>query len=154
MKRSASINNFTAPQPMVMLITLLCFIPGTQVFLVGNPRVSAKAKPSVRLEPLLPQGRTIEIDIRDNQYVPPGRTLKIPPGFKEQGVRFAVRPGDTIKICNSDKFYAKPFSVSKENKFEGLQGPGGLAPGKCITVVVNNSGRDPIRFYLPDEINV
>src|SRR6266404_5857086 len=76
-------------------------------------------------------GKTMEIDITNKQYGPPTRTPNIPPGFKEQGVRFAVRAGETIKICNKDQFFAKPYSLSAGNKFEGLSGPGGLRPGSC-----------------------
>src|SRR5260221_426826 len=66
------------------------------------------------------QGKTIEIDVVNNQYVPPTRTLRIPPEFKEQGVRFALRAGDTLNICNRSAVFAKPFSYSVGNNFAGL----------------------------------
>ena len=88
-------------------------VPRLMVMLVALPLFSVSA---------YSQGRTVEIDIKDREYFPPARTLKIPPEFKEDGVRLAVRVGDTIKICNKDRVFAKPFSVSKENKFEGVAG--------------------------------
>ena len=99
------------------------------------------------------QGKTITINIESKRYVPPGRTPKIPQEFKDHWARFAVRAGDFIKICNADKFFAKPFSVNKENKFEGIQGPGGLRPGSCITIQAKNPGNKPIWFRLFDEIH-
>jgi hypothetical protein len=100
-----------------------------------------------------PQGKTIEIKIEKKKYVPPGRTPKIPDEFRNSGVRFVVRPGDNIKICNNDRFFAKPMSLSDGNKFEGLAGPGGLRPGDCITYVAKNDTGKTIRFYLADEIH-
>ena len=99
------------------------------------------------------QGKTIEIKIIDKRYVPPARTPKIPQEFKDKGARFVVRAGDVIKICNADKFFAKPFSLSKENKFQGIEGPGGLRPGNCITVTAKNSSDKCIQFGLADDIH-
>jgi hypothetical protein len=99
------------------------------------------------------QGRTVEIDIADKEYFPPARTLKIPPQFKEDGARLAVRAGDTIKICNKDRFVAEPFSPSKENKFEGFPGPNGLRPGSCFSYLVQNPGGNAIPFRLFDAIH-
>jgi hypothetical protein len=100
------------------------------------------------------QGRTIEIKIIDKQYVPPARTPKIPQEFKDKEARFVVRAGDGIKICNADKFFAKPTSLSKENKFQGIEGSGGLPPGSCITVKAQNPGNKPISFWLHDNIHL
>ena len=100
------------------------------------------------------QGKTIEINIVDKQYQPPAMTLKIPQEFKDKGARFVVRAGDVIKICNADKFFAKPTSLSMENKFQGIEGPGGLRPGSCITVKAQNPGNKPISFWLHDNIHL
>lgn len=99
------------------------------------------------------QGKTIEINIADKQYQPPARTPKIPQEFKDKGARFVVRAGDIIKICNADKFFAKPFSLSKENKFQKIEGQGGLRPGSCITIDPKNPGTNPISFFLHDDIH-
>lgn len=99
------------------------------------------------------QGKTIEIKIVKKSYVPPAKTPKIPPEFKSKGARFVVRAGDVIKICNADKLFAKPTSLSKENKFQGVEGPGGLAPGSCITVNAQNPGNMPVSFWLHDDIH-
>ncbi len=99
------------------------------------------------------QGSTVKIIIVDKQYIPPGRTPKIPQEFKTQGARLVVRAGDVVKICNADKLFAKPMSLSKENKFQGLSGSGGLRPGDCITIKAQNAGNKPIPFWLHDEIH-
>lgn len=99
------------------------------------------------------QGKTIKINIVDKRYVPPTRTPKIPQEFKTQGARFVVRAGDVIKICNADKFIAKPMSLSKENSFQGLYEPGGLHPGNCISIKAQNPGNKPIAFWLHDEMH-
>lgn len=99
------------------------------------------------------QEKTIKIKIIDKQYVPPNRTLKIPQEFKDKGARFAVRAGDVIEICNADKLFAKPTSLSKENKFQGVEGPGGLSPGNCITVSAQNPANKPVSFWLHDDIH-
>lgn len=99
------------------------------------------------------QGETIEIKIIGKRYQPPAMTLKIPQEFKDKGARFVVRVGDNIKICNADKLFAKPTSLSKENKFQGIEGPGGLSPGSCITIKAQNPGNKPISFWLHDDIH-
>ena len=99
------------------------------------------------------QEKTIEIKIIDKRYVPPVMTPKIPQEFKDKGARFVVRAGDVIKICNEDKFFAKPTSLSKENKFQGIEGPGGLPPGSCITIKAQNPGNKTISFWLHDDIH-
>lgn len=99
------------------------------------------------------QGNTIEINIVNKQYEPPAKTLKIPQEFKDKEARFVVRVGDFIKICNTDKFFAKPTSLSKENKFQGIEGPGGLPPGNCITIKTQNPDNKPISFWLHDDIH-
>src|SRR2546430_1018786 len=86
---------------------------------------------------LVAQRKTIDIKIINKQYIPPAKTPKIPKEFKDHGARFVVRDGDVIRICNEDKFFAKPFSLSQENRFSAISGP--LRPGKCITVNVKNS---------------
>ena len=103
--------------------------------------------------PLLSAQKAIEIKIIDKRYVPPAITLKIPQEFKDKGARFVVRAGDVIKICNADKLFAKPTSLSKENKFQGIEGPGGLRPGSCITIKAQNPGNKPISFWLHDNIH-
>lgn len=100
------------------------------------------------------QGKTIEINIVDKQYQPPAMTVKIPQEFKDKGARLVVRAGDIIKICNADKFFAKPTSLSMQNKFQGIEGPGGLRPGSCITVKAQNPGNKPISFWLHDNIHL
>jgi hypothetical protein len=100
------------------------------------------------------QGKTIVIKIIDKQYIPPTTTAKIPQEFKDQGARLVVRAGDVIKICNADKFVAKPFSLSGENRFEGISGKLGLRPGDCIMIKARNSTDKPIQFRLADDIHV
>lgn len=102
--------------------------------------------------PLLSAQKTIELKLIDGKFVPPATTPKIPQEFKDRGARFTVRAGDQIKFCASDKFVYKPFSYSKENRFEGLSGREGLKPGNCITVKAKNSGDKCIQFRLSDEI--
>jgi hypothetical protein len=99
------------------------------------------------------QGKTIKINIINKRYVPPGRTPKIPQEFKDQGASFMLRAGDVVKICNADKFVAKPFSLSKENSFKGLYEPGGLHPGNCISLKAQNPGNKPVLFWLHDEMH-
>src|SRR5690242_8360240 len=87
--------------------------------------------------------KTIVINIQGKQYVPPARTPLIPLDLIDKGVRFAVRVGDTIKICNTMQFIAKPFSLSVGNAFNAGLGTGpNLIPGQCMTVVVHEPGGD------------
>jgi hypothetical protein len=153
MKKFPGIHALRASQLIVVVIAAQLFIASAHELRPNGQEAFAKVTTFSSLLTLQSQGRTIEIDIRDKEYVPPGRTPKIPSEFKKQGVRYAVRPGDTIKICNQDKFVAKPFSVSPGNKFDGFDGPAGLRPGSCVTHVVKNDGQTPIRFYLADDIH-
>ena len=105
----------------------------------------------------------VEIDIVNKQYQLPPTTPIIPPGFSDpsayyssnKGVkwaRMALRDGDTLKICNKDKFVMEPFSLNKG--FTNLKAPGGqLHPGGCMTYVVHDNGKDPVSFYLFDELH-
>ena len=102
---------------------------------------------------LLPAQKTTEIRIIDKRYVAPDKTPKIPEEFKENGARFVVRAGDVIKICNRDNYTAKPFSYSKENRFEGISGKQGLRPGNCITLTAKNPTNNPVIWKLFDEIH-
>lgn len=99
------------------------------------------------------QGKTVNIKIEGKQYIPPPKTPKIPQEFKEHGVRFVVKAGDLIRICNAGKVICKPFSYDKINHFEGLSEPGGLHPGNCMVVKAQNPGNKPIYFRLFDEIH-
>jgi hypothetical protein len=121
-------------------------------------------------------GDIVQIDIKDKQYQPPPITQKIPQSFKDGGTRLAVRPGDTIKICNKDVLVVKPFSDSPGNKFNEAKGnaqdPGidqygdptnprgvgvgsnpGLRTGACMSYTVHNGGNEPISLKLFDEIH-
>ena len=102
---------------------------------------------------LLPAQKTTEIRIIDKRYVAPDKTPKIPEEFKENDARFVVRAGDVIRICNSDNYVAKPFSYSKENRFEGISGNQGLRPGNCITLTAKNPTDNPVIWKLFDEIH-
>jgi hypothetical protein len=149
MKSFPSIRALRLPFLTVMLIALPLFISSAQEFFPNSQGASAKVKTFSPLLPLPPQGRTLEIDIKDKEYFPPARTLKIPPGFKENGARLAVRAGDTIKICNKDQLFFKPFSTSKGNKFQVPS----LRPDSCMSYVVQNPSGNAISFRLFDEIH-
>jgi len=153
MKRVPGTRTLRVLHLMVILIALHFLSSSTSEFILIGQSALANVKTVSPLLAPLPQRRTIEIDIADRLYVPPAKTPKIPPGLKEKGVRFAVRAGDTIKICNRDTVFAKPFSFSKGNRFEGLEGSGGLPPGRCTSYVVQNEGKDAIRFDLFNAIH-
>jgi hypothetical protein len=126
------------------------------VALPGSPAHSLILRPMFLMQSL-PAPRTVVINITGKQYVPPDRTPVIPDDLLDRGARYAVRVGDTIKICNNMKFVAKPFSLSQGNSFGGRSadnpytGPP-LNPGQCMDVVVHDSGTDGT-FRLFDELH-
>ena len=62
-----------------------------------------------------------------------------------------VKDGDTIRICNADIVFHKPFSYSKHNKF----GPGGkvLKREECMELAARNPTRQNIPFHIFDELH-
>lgn len=142
------------PQIRVLRIHLMVTLVALPLLTLSTPEFLSVQRASAQTEALRPVGapqrpqRTIEIDYHNRRYEPPARTLKIPPDFKKQDARFAVRAGDTIKICNKDPLYTNPFSVSKGNIFNMK-----LSPGSCQTYMVNNEGEQPIFLRLADEIH-
>lgn len=60
----------------------------------------------------------------------------------------AVDDGDIIKICNLDRIFHKPFSLSSHNRFNMT-----LKPQECGTIVARNPTKAPLRLALFDDLH-
>lgn len=79
----------------------------------------------------------------------PGKTVEI--NFKNKRVSSAttmVNDGDTLRLCNRDDFFHKPFSISKPNNFSMT-----IKPGECQTITARNPTDQPMRLAIFDDIH-
>jgi len=79
----------------------------------------------------------LRILLQDKQFVP---------------LEATVKDGDTIEICNKDRFFHSPFSFSNYNKFGSSKGMV-IRPGECFTHVVRNPTNESICVKLFDEMH-
>ena len=84
-----------------------------------------------------PPRDVVEISLRGKTYLPH---------------EVSAKAGDTIRICNNDTIFHRPFSMSKFNQFgnpKGIQ----LKPGECTTQVVQNPTKIDLCVTLSDDIH-